>query len=361
MVIRDESIFIVDDEQALRKLLSYWLGGNGFQCHEAESGEKALAALEEKPADLVILDIRLPGKSGIQLIPEIVEAHPDTAIVMATAVSDTQTAVQCMKLGAYDFLTKPFDLKLVSRTVEKTLQERKAHVKEKEYRKQLEQMAKEQFWGQHDSMVSSLKSLAYALEAKDKYTSGHSERVSLTAVSIAEKLWLPSETIEKIRLAGIVHDIGKIGISETVLNKPGVLTPDEFQLIKRHCEIGEHILLPALKDEIILKSVKYHHENFDGSGYPDRLKADEIPLGARIIAVADSFDAMVSERPYRHAMSIETACQELIKYRAQRFDSEIVNAFLDSIPPCGKGESVFSDQARALRRSPVFNAGVVTR
>jgi len=200
----------------------------------------------------------------------------------------------------------------------------------------MDKMVREQSWDEPDSGIdidaleslAYVKSMAYALEAKDSYTIGHSERVSQTAVAISEKLHLAPALVEKIGLAGIMHDIGKIGLSESILNKPGILTPEEFQCVKRHCEMGEHILSPVLKDEIILKAVRHHHENYDGTGYPDGLKSNEIPVGARIIAVADSFDAMVSERPYRRAMSMKTACEELIKGKNHRYDSRIVDAFI---------------------------------
>lgn len=333
---------IVDDEEILRKLLHHWLSKDGFDCTEADCGEQALGKLLYDPADLVILDVRMPGKSGIEILPEIKNIQPNTAVIMATALSDSQTAVRCMKNGAYDFLTKPYDLPEVSKSVESALEKRKMEIREREYQRHIEDLAKERLLLAHNSFINAVTSLAYALEAKDKYTSGHSERVAKIAAAIASKMDLPSDMIEKIRLAGMVHDIGKIGVRESILNKPAKLTQDEFQNVKQHCEKGEHILAPALNDDSILQAVRHHHENFDGTGYPDHLSGDEIPLLARILAVADSYDAMVSERPYRHAMSVKVACEEIIKCINGRYDPAIVRAFYSAVKTSGL--SCFSEE-----------------
>lgn len=176
--------------------------------------------------------------------------------------------------------------------------------------------------------LSAVTSLVYALEVKDRYTNDHSERVAELSKAIAVELGLPQDDIEKVRLAGLVHDIGKIGVSEVVLNKPGRLTDSEFYHIGCHCETGEHILTPILENEEILKVVRHHHERFDGHGYPDGLFGRQIPLGAMILAVADSYDAMTSDRPYRKAMDIDTAFFEIENCRSTQFDPEIVDAFL---------------------------------
>jgi putative nucleotidyltransferase with HDIG domain len=311
MTKKQGRILIVDDEEVIRRLLHQKLSSEGYQCQEAGSAAQALDELRSKPAALVILDIKMPGKSGIELLPELRASYPDTAVIMATAITDTSTAIQCMKQGAYDYLTKPFNLDEVVLSVNRALEKRRLELENRDYQQHLEQKVEEQAKKIRAAFLNAITALAYALEAKDKYTSGHSQRVTKISVAIVKKLGMPQGSIDEIRLAGLIHDIGKIGVRESVLNKPAKLTDDEFKYIKSHCEVGEHILAPIVEDEEILKMVRHHHERYDGSGYPDRLKGEQIPLGARILAVADTYDAMTSERPYRKAMSDETACAEI--------------------------------------------------
>ena len=190
------------------------------------------------------------------------------------------------------------------------------------------QKIKEQAKTIRNSLFHSITALAYALEAKDIYTSRHSQKVTEISVALAKELGLLRNNIEEIQLAGLIHDIGKIGVKESVLNKPGKLTQEEFQLMRLHSEIGEHILKPVIEDEEILKIVRHHHERYDGNGYPDRMKSKQIPLGARIVAVADTYDAMTSKRPYREAMDPKKACAEIKCCRGSQFDPEVVEIFL---------------------------------
>lgn len=323
-----ERILIVDDEKAIRRLLQQKLLGEGYQCQEAGSAEQALGGLQAGALELVLLDIKMPGKSGVELLPEIRANYPDIAVIMVTAITDTTTAIQCMKQGAYDYLTKPFNLDEVAMSVHRALEKRRLELENRDYQQHLEQKVKEQAEKIRASFLNAIAALAYALEAKDKYTSGHSQRVAEISVTIARELGMTQASIEKIRLAGLIHDIGKIGVRESILNKPVRLNAEEYQHIKYHSEIGEHILTPIVEDEEILKMVRYHHERYDGTGYPDGLSGKQIPLGARILAVADSYDAMTSERPYREAMNTETACIEIKCGEGTEFDSEVAEAFL---------------------------------
>ena len=270
----------------------------------------------------------MPGKSGVELLPEIKANYPDTAVIMATATTDTSIAIQCMKQGAYDYLTKPFNLDEVVLSVDRALEKRRLKLKNRDYQQHLEQKVETQARKIRASFLGAITALAYALEAKDTYTSGHSQRVAEISVAIAKELGLPQHSVERIRQAGLIHDIGKIGVRESVLNKPDRLTDEEFQHVKYHCEMGEHILTPIVEDEEILKMVRHHHEHYNGTGYPDGLKYEHIPLGARILAVADTYDAMTSKRPYREAMSDETACAEIERGKHTQFDPEVADAFL---------------------------------
>jgi putative nucleotidyltransferase with HDIG domain len=321
-------ILLVDDEEMIRRLLYKKLSAEGYRCQQAASAEQALEKLKEDSIELVILDIKMPGKSGVELLPEIKAKYPDTAVVMATAVDDANTAINCMKAGAYDYVTKPFNLEEVSFSVRRALEGRRLKLENRDYQQHLEQKVEEQAQKIRASFFNAVTALAYALEAKDVYTSGHSQRVTEISVAIAKELGLPKESIEKIRLAGLVHDIGKIGVRELVLNKPGSLSEEEYEHVRLHSETGEHILEPLVGDKEILKAVRHHHERYDGAGYPDGLKGERIPLLARIIAVADTFDAMTSERPYRKALTKEAACAEVERCRGTQFDPEAADAFL---------------------------------
>jgi putative two-component system response regulator len=328
MTVKQATILITDDEAAIRRLLREKLASEGYQCLEAGSANRALYELQNSQVALVILDIKMPGKSGVQLLPEIRASYPDVVVIMATAITDTTTAIHCMRLGAYDYITKPFNLDEVALSVDKALGKRRLELENRDYQQHLKQKVEEQAKKIRNAFFSAITALAYALEAKDRYTSGHSQRVSEISVAIARELGLLQEDVSKIELAGRVHDVGKIGVRESVLNKPGQLTDAEFQHIKCHPEAGERILAPIVEDREVLQIVRHHHERYDGAGYPDGLCGDEIPLGAKILAVADSYDAMISGRPYRGAMSVETACAEIEWGRNTQFDPEVAEAFL---------------------------------
>jgi len=328
MTGKQDSILIVDDEESVRRLLRDKLSREGYRCYDATDAERALQKLRHDTISLVLLDIRMPGKSGVELLPEIKARCSDVSVIMITATVDTQIAVQCMKQGAYDYITKPFELDDVTISVARALEKRRLELENKDYQQHLEEKVSEQANKIRASFLNAITSLAYALEAKDAYTSGHSQRVADIAAAIAKRLNLPQDKINRFKLTGLVHDIGKIGINESVLNKPGRLTEREFEQIRLHPEIGEHILSPIVESVEILESVRGHHERYDGKGYPDALKKEQIPLGARILALSDAYEAMTSERPYRSKMSPEQACEEIKRNRGIQFDPDIADAFL---------------------------------
>ena len=338
-------ILIVDDEIRVREILSRKLTDNGHHCLTAPDGNSALKLLKNDHVDLVLLDVMMPGKSGHDVLQEIKLRYPDTAVIMVTAIADVQTAIGLMKAGAYDYIIKPVELNVLLVSLSRALEKRRLIIENRDYQSHLEQKVKEQTKKVRQSFLNSITSLVYALEAKDQYTHGHSQRVTKIAVAIAKKLNIPKDVIEKIELAGLLHDVGKIGVSETILNKPGKLTSEEFEIVKSHCEIGERILTPIVEDKEILEMVRHHHERYDGTGYPDGLSGRQITQGASImavaevydaiaspgamyLAVADAYDAMTSDRPYRPAMTPEAACAELEKGKGKQFDPVIVDTFL---------------------------------
>lgn len=323
-------VMIVDDEATVREVLLRTLEEQGYQCLTAANAAEALAVLQTCPVDLVLSDIVMPGKSGVDLLREIRALCPDTAVMMLSAVVDTQTAIMAMKLGAYDYLMKPFNLEEVLLSVERVLEKRNLILANREYREHLEQKVEEQTEQLRESFLGAVKALAEALDAKDTYTNGHSRRMTEVVVTMAREMRLGEKTVEQVRLAGLVHDIGKIGVSEEILLKPGKLSDEEFASIREHPVAGEKILRSVIRDQDVLAMVRHHHERFAGGGYPEGIKGEEIPLGARMLSVADAYDAMTSNRPYRDALTPEKARSQLLANRGSQFDPDVVDAFISS-------------------------------
>jgi putative two-component system response regulator len=322
-----ETILIVDDEKTVRRSLNKCLTRSGFNCEEADNAGEALTYMQNNPADLVILDIMMPGISGTELLPELKKSFPDTAFVMATAVVEPDTIVHCMKNGAQDYITKPFDLGQLVANIKQVLKKREVELHLKEKRQALEGKVEQQSKDLQNLFIDAIESLIGALEAKDRYTAGHSRRVTKIAVDTGQALGLTGEVLENLRWAALLHDIGKIGIDSSVQNKPGILTPSEYDYILTHCSIGPGIVQPLVNDEIV-EMIRHHHDSYDGSGLKQIVSGDDIPLGARILAVADAFDAMTSDRPYRAAMPAAKAVAEIKRCAGTQFDPAVVKAFL---------------------------------
>ena len=322
---------VADDEAHLRRVLVRLMQGEGFTCHEAPNGRAALELLERVPATLVISDLHMPELDGMGLLREVRERLPDTAVIMITAVADVATAVSALAVGAMDYLTKPFHLDEVRARVRQALEKRRLILENRSYQQRLEERVAEQSRRLESLFLASIQSLADALEVKDPYTHGHSLRVSSYSVTIARAIGLSDQMVQQIEIGGRVHDIGKIGVREAILNKAGPLTADEYQHIMTHPTVGWRILAPLLREmPMSLNIVRWHHERYDGSGAPDRLVSDAIPLEARIVAVADTFDAMTSIRPYRPGVPLDDTLAELRRCSGAQFDPVCVGAFLEA-------------------------------
>jgi response regulator RpfG family c-di-GMP phosphodiesterase len=319
---------IVDDEPRLRQVLTHLMRSDGFNCLEATNGEEALALLERHPVKLVLSDLRMPQMDGLELLRQTRARWPDVAVVMITAVADVDVAVSCLAIGAMDYLTKPFHLEEVRARVGQALEKRRLVLENRDYQESLQEMVTAQARRLEELFLASIQSLAEALEVKDPYTRGHSVRVSEYCVVIARELGLDAEMQRQVGLGGHVHDIGKIGVREDVLNKPGKLTDAEYEHIMSHPVVGWRILAPLLSETpAALNIVRSHHERFDGRGVPDRLAGTQIPLEARIAAAADAFDAMTSDRPYRpDGLSAADAVREIVRCSGSQFDPAVVAA-----------------------------------
>jgi len=273
----------------------------------------------------------MPEMDGVTFLREAVRSYPDMAVIMLTGVAEVDTAVECLKLGALDYISKPVMVEEVRVRLDKALEKRDLILQNRFYQENLETRVRDLDRSNKMSLINGVQMLVHALEAKDAYTSGHSSRVSRYAVKAAVLLGFTGDALEHVRLGGELHDIGKIGTREDILNKCGPLTPEEFSHIKEHAPLGEKILAPFLgASPIVLRIVRSHHERLDGSGFPDGLRGDDIPLEARIVAVADAFDAMTTNRAYRQPRSAEQAIQELRRCTGVQFDPTVIEAFLQA-------------------------------
>jgi response regulator RpfG family c-di-GMP phosphodiesterase len=321
---------VVDDEPRLRQVLVHLMRADGFTCVEAANGEEALAHLQRLPITLLMSDLRMPRMDGLELLRQTRARWPDVAVVMITAVADVEVAVSCLAMGAMDYLTKPFHLEEVRARVAQALEKRRLVFENRGYQESLKDKVAVQARRLEELFMASIQSLAEALEVKDPYTRGHSVRVSAYSSIIARELGLDEEMVHQVELGGHVHDIGKIGVREHVLNKPGKLTEAEYEHIMTHPVVGWRILAPLLSEmPAALNIVRSHHERFDGRGVPDRLVGTAIPLEARIAAAADSFDAMTSDRPYRPiGHTVEEALREIVRCSGSQFDPAVVAALV---------------------------------
>lgn len=343
-------VVVVDDEAPIRSILRRIIEALGHRVREARDGAEALRLLEHEAADLVLSDVHMPEVQGHELLRGIAARWPDTGVVMITGVTDISTAVACLNNGALDYLSKPFTVEEAAARVRQAIERRRLILDNRAYQRDLEVRVREQANRIAELYVMGVQSFAHALEAKDAYTRGHSARVAYYTVAIGRAMGLPEAFVQELRTGAELHDIGKIGVREAVLLKPGRLTREEYEHIKQHPVIGERILEPMLRGHpIVLAVVRSHHERPDGKGFPDGLEGDRIPLAARIAAVADTFDAMTTSRPYRTALSSSSGFEELTKFAGTQFDSEAVDAFLRAFPdperlPIGTSEAV--DQLR---------------
>jgi putative two-component system response regulator len=321
-------ILIVDDEEQIRRMMNRMLSREGYTCTLCADAAEARKCLETQAIDLVLCDVNMPGESGVSLAQYIHSAYEDTAVIMVTGVDDPLVADSAIEAGIYGYIVKPLDVNEVVINIRNSLRRRELEIANRTYRQELEGMVAERTASLGRAMEGFVRAMGLAVESRDPYTSGHQQRVAVLSSTIAQEMELPKNQIEGIRLAGLIHDLGKITVPAGILSKPTRLADYEFALIRTHPQVGYDILKEIEFPWPIAHMVYQHHERMDGSGYPQGLKGEAILLEARILAVADVVEAMASHRPYRPAVGLENALAEIAAHVGKLYDPEAVHACL---------------------------------
>jgi putative two-component system response regulator len=366
------NILIVDDEIGPRESLRMILKQN-YNVFAADNGQSAIQMVQQSKMDVVTLDLKMPGISGIDALKEIRSIDSDVMAIIITGFGSLKSAIEAIRYGVFDYIPKPFNVPEILSIINRSVQRKRLNLKIKEFLTKFgrplfdETISDSRFFLQNDGKdVTDLKRdemspsesqnylefakvLAYTLEEKDSYTSGHSERVCYYSDFIAKRLSLHPRERREIQIASYLHDIGKIGISDRFINKRESLSSTDWAIIKQHTQKSIELLGPLRLSTNILSCIQHHHEHFDGTGYPDGLAGERIPLGARILAISDSYDSMTSDRPYRKPLPNGQARDELVKFSGKQFDPGLISTFLDVLKEM---EHVLS-RNNQMRFSPV--------
>ena len=351
--VNTPNILVVDDEIGPRESLRMILKPC-YNVYAVESGYAAIQVIQETKMDVVTLDLKMPGISGIDTLKEIKMIDPEVMVIIITGYGTLKSAIEAIRYGVFDYIPKPFNVPEILSIIDKSIQRRKLNLKVKEvlgnhlngslftepvaesdlpFPKEIKSITdcrwEEVNLPDHKSSLEFAKVLAYTLEEKDPYTSGHSERVCYYSDFISKRLSFPPKERSELQIASYLHDIGKVGISNRFINKKGTLTSTDWAIIKQHTQKSIELLIPLNLSPNILSYIQHHHERYDGTGYPDGLVGEHIPLGARIIAISDSYDSMTSDRPYRKPLNNGDAKSELLKNVGKQFDPKLVSLFLD--------------------------------
>jgi putative two-component system response regulator len=327
-------ILVVDDEPNISRLVSQLLTVKGYESRVCDSGAQALAAIAEEEFALVISDINMPGMSGIELLATVKNTRPGTAFIMLTAVDDHATAVRSLELGAFGYIIKPFEANELFINVSNSLRRRVLELERDQYEQRLEREVRERTADIRSAQEQVILRLVTASGYRDEETGEHIRRMGEYAAVLARAAGWHENAVDEIRLAATMHDVGKIGVADAILRKPGTLSPGEFEQMKEHTRIGARILegsrIPLL--QLARDIALCHHEKWTGGGYPDGLAGDAIPLPARIVAVCDVYDALVNDRVYRKALPEEKALAIIKEGRGTHFDPAVLDLFLERLP-----------------------------
>jgi putative nucleotidyltransferase with HDIG domain len=355
-----EQILVIDDEASVRGVMTALLEHSGYEVTTANDAEEALDHLQQNPCcDLVLSDVMMPGVDGFDLLDRIGLDYPGTPVVMLTAAHDIEVATNAFRRGAVDYLLKPFERMQLISVVARAVEHGRLIKQNAVYRQNLEQIISARTSSLRASVLEleksydiTLEAMGDALDLRDSETQGHSRRVTAYTVALAREMGLNADELRTIARGAFLHDIGKIATPDCILLKPGKLTPEETAIMREHCTRGYEMVhkIPFLLDASEI--VYAHQESFDGSGYPRGLKGEEIPLGARIFAIADTLDAMTSDRPYRSSMGFAAAREEIKRFSGRQFDPRIVDVFM-AIPVW-----LWSDLRREVENAPAGTFGV---
>jgi putative nucleotidyltransferase with HDIG domain len=355
-----ENILVVDDEAAMREIMAALLEHNGYEVTAVTDAEEALGHLQQNPTcDLVLSDVMMPGTDGFTLLDQICQDYPGTPVVMLTAVHDIHVATNAFRHGAIDYLLKPFERGQLISVVCRAIEHGKLLKQNAVYRQNLDEIISARTSRLRATMLDleksydiTLEAMGDALDLRDKETEGHSRRVTAYTVALAREMGVKADALRIIARGAFLHDIGKIATPDCILLKPGKLTLEETAIMREHCTLGYEMVrkIPFLRDAAEI--VHAHQERFDGSGYPRGLSGEEIPLGARIFAIADTLDAMTSDRPYRNGMGFAAAREEIKRFSGLQFDPQVVDVFL------GMPLELWSDLRREIEHSVAGTFGV---
>lgn len=333
-----KQILLVDDDPQVREVFQEAFTTRGFECRTANNGREGLEVFKASRPPLIVTDVKMPVMDGIRLLREVRVLDPDAAVIILTGVEDVKAAIESLKAGAYDFILKPVDIDALMIATERAIERRALLIERRNYQALLERRVEEAtsdltrtLAELQETYRATLGALGSALDTRDIGSEAHSRRVHRYTLAIARAYGVPDADLPSIGHGVLLHDIGKIGIPDAILLKPGPLTGEEWMIMRQHPALGRRLLehIPFLKDAVPI--VYHHHERWDGSGYPDGLKGEAIPLGARLFAVSDAFDAMTFDRPYSKAVSFETARMEIKRCAGLQFDPAVAEAFL-SLP-----------------------------
>ena len=324
----NREILIVDDDAQVREVLHQIFLSASYRCRQAANGQEGLEMFRASRPPLIVTDLKMPVMDGIGLLEGVRREDEDTAVIVLTGAPDVKTAIDSLKLGAYDFIMKPVNVDELLFAAERALERRQLLIERREYQELLERRVEEATRDLHDAYRATLEALGSALDSRDVGTESHSRRVHGYALATARAYGVPEADIPDLEHGVLLHDIGKIGIPDAILLKPGPLTPEEWKTMRRHPEIGKRLIenVPFLLGAIPI--IYCHHEKWDGTGYPRALKGGEIPVGARIFSVVDAFDAMTFDRPYSKAVPFQAAFTEIKRCSGTHFDPSVVEAFL---------------------------------
>jgi putative nucleotidyltransferase with HDIG domain len=330
---RDKQILVVDDEQPIRMLLQKILESNGYTCHTAENAGQARDMMAAQSCDLVLCDINMPGESGLDFIRFVLKTYPDTAAIMVSAIGDPHLADSMLELGVYDYIIKPMDRNGILISVANAFRRRELEIANRSYRRNLEHMVDERTESLRHSMSKLenamngiVRAIAHTVETRDPYTAGHQRRVADLAAAIAQEVGFTHDQIEAVRVAAIIHDLGKISVPAEILSKPSRLTANEFNLIKEHPQVGYDIVKDIEFPWDVSTMIHQHHEKLNGSGYPLGVSGNDILPESRVLTVADVVEAMASHRPYRPGLGVDVALEEIDKNKGQLYDPEMAQA-----------------------------------